>query len=78
MFLVCSLSMRMLCFVKDYALCVHLTYKDDDLFSERFGSRVIMPENLQNEQSSYSFSRDIKQISHYEFLRVRTTKTLAD
>ena len=45
---------RMLRFVKDYALYVHLAYKDDDLFSERFGPRV--PENLQNEQSSYSFS----------------------
>ena len=45
--------------VKDYALYVHLTYKDDDLF--RNG------ENLQNEQSSCSFSRD-KQISHYEFV----------
>ena len=28
-------------------------------------------ENLQNEQSSYSFSRD-KQMSHYEFVRQKT------
>ena len=30
------------------------------IFSERFGLRMIMPENLQNEQSSCSFSRDCK------------------
>ena len=46
-------SWRMLRFVKDCASYVHLTYKDDDLFRNgRFGPRMIMPENLQNEQSS--------------------------
>ena len=59
---------RMPRLVKDYALYVHLTYKDDDLFRNgEFGPRMIMRENLQNEQSSCSFSRD-KQISHYEFV----------
>ena len=36
-------------------------------FLGRFGLRMLMPENLQNEQSSCSFSRDNK-ISHYEFV----------
>ena len=54
-------------FVKDY---VHLTYKDDDLF--RNGSpRMIMPENLQNEQV-HARSREITN----KPLPVRTTKTL--
>ena len=40
---VLALRENLLRSVKDYALYVHLTYKDDDLFSEWFGPRVIMP-----------------------------------
>ena len=52
--------------VKNAAFCegLHL-FRSSHLqrwrsFSERFGPRMIMPENLQNEQSSCSFSRDNK------------------
>ena len=53
----------MLRFVKDYALYVHLTYKDDDLF--RNDSVMIMPEHPQNEPKVHVLTR--YQISHYEF-----------
>ena len=42
-------------------------------FSERFGPRMIVPENMQNEQSSCSFSR-YKQI-HFEFVLQNTVTT---
>ena len=65
-FIVCSL------FVKNAAICEGLRLicsshlQRWQPFSERFGPRMIMPENLQNEQSSCSFSWD--SISHYEFV----------
>ena len=66
-FIACSL------FVKNAAFCEGLRLTRSSLlhrlrsFSERFGLRMIMSENLQNEQSSCSFSRDSK-ISNYEFV----------
>ena len=60
-FIVCSL------FVKNAASCEALRLKRSShlqrwrSFSERFGPRMLMPDNLQNEQSSCSFSRDNKQ-----------------
>ena len=67
-FIVCSL------FVKNASFCEGLRLiRSSHLqwwrsFSERFGPRMIMPENLQNEQSSCSFSRDSKN-AMYEFVR---------
>ena len=51
--------------------------------SERFDPRMVMPENLQNEQSSCSFSRDTVEImnnsiSHYEFLKHCDTNYFAE
>ena len=60
-FIVCSH------FVKNAASCEALRLKRSShlqrwrSFSERFGPRMLMPDNLQNEQSSCSFSRDNKQ-----------------
>ena len=54
-------SWRMLPFVKDYAFNIRSSHLQRwRSISEQFGPQMFMPKNLQNEQSSCSFSRDNK------------------